>query len=202
MPLDMKENRMNKPNTCLRIALIAGLALSLQAAPVFAEEGMPMKSGMMAGYDQHQDWKAHTKTTLDELKLKLNLRADQSTAWDTWSRGVMKDADHQLEPEDGKHMAKDHKAMAKADETTPERIASSIARLREETNWMQGHLTQLEAALARTKSFYEALDTNQRTIFDLFWREMHHRMGGYGGSGGMQESEHGQDACPMMEKHK
>ena len=193
---------MDKRKHYLRYALIAGLALSLQSVPALAEEGMSMKSGVMAGHDQHQDWKAHTKTTLDELKIKLNLRADQSVAWDTWSRGVMKDAEQQLEPDDAKHAAKNHGPMLQTDETTPERMANSIARLREEANWMQGHLTQLEAALARTRTFYEALDINQRTIFDLYWQEMHHRIGGHGASGRMHQGEHGHDGCQMMEQHK
>lgn len=43
--------------------------------------------------------------------------------------------------------------------------------------WMEAHLERLNAAQVRTKTFYDALDTEQKTIFDLFWTVMHQRTG-------------------------
>ena len=42
-------------------------------------------------------------------------------------------------------------------------------------------LVRLDAAQARTQTFYDALDTQQKTIFDLFWTVMHHRFAGQEG---------------------
>lgn len=186
---------MKKSNLCLRCAVIVVAAFTLQSAAVFADEAMPMKSGMMGEHGDRQDWAQHTKKTLDDLKAKLHLRADQTGAWDAWSHGVLKDAEQQLDGNVAKHKGDEHKEMAEMDETTPERMAHHIARLRADTAWMQEHLVQLDAALVRTKTFYEALDVNQRTIFDLYWQEMHGRS-----AGGMHGSDH--ESCPMMKQHK
>ena len=80
-----------------------------------------------------------------------------------------------------------------ADGTTPERMARGIARLRAETATMQDHLTQLEAAQVRTKALYDTLSTNQKTIFDLFWHGVYHRVFRQD-EGGMHEHE----GCPSM----
>lgn len=53
-----------------------------------------------------------------------------------------------------------------------------IACLRAETTWMQAHLVQLEAAQVHTKTFYDVWDSNQKTIFDLFWHVMYRRVSG------------------------
>jgi len=57
-------------------------------------------------------------------------------------------------------------------------MARGIEHLRAEANWVQEHLVQLEAAQVRTQAFHDTLGTNQKTIFDLFWGEMHHRVSG------------------------
>jgi hypothetical protein len=130
------------------------------------------------GYAHRFDWIGHTQSTLAELKVKLNLAPSQASAWDAWSTGVLKDAHEQLEArkiwmEEG---APGSKAPWAA--TTPERMAQGIERLRAQNEWMQAHIAQLEAALARTQTFYAVLDTNQKTIFDMFWHEVLHRVAG------------------------
>jgi hypothetical protein len=184
----------------LRI-LVAASALLLQSAPVFAAEGMP-PSGKMAESSRSFDWIQHTQHTLDELKGKMNLAPEQLVAWDTWSHGVLKDARQQLEQKKSKHEEKDKGGKTKpgADLTVPEQMARGIVHLREETAWMQAHLSQLEAAQVRTQTFYNTLDTNQKTIFDLFWHEVYHRVAGHDGGFGMHEQE-APDTCTMMEEH-
>jgi hypothetical protein len=127
------------------------------------------------------DWLKHTQQTLDDLKGKLSLKPEQMPAWDTWAAGVVADANQQLETDKttGSEMANAKQALM--DETTPERMAKGIERLRAQTNWMQTHLVRLDAAQVRTKTFYDALETQQKTIFDLFWTVMHHRVAGQDG---------------------
>jgi hypothetical protein len=174
---------------CKSILAIAG-ALLLQSNPVFADVGMPPPPGAMMEHGHQFDWIAHTQHTLDELKGKLNLAPEQMTAWDAWSHGVIKDSQQQLDQKKVKSDEKRGSSKNSIDETTPEQMARGIERLRAETNWMQEHLIQLEAAQVRTLAFYNILGTNQKTIFDLFWHEMYHRISGHDDGGDMREHEH------------
>jgi hypothetical protein len=185
------------------ICLAALGALVLHAAPALAGPPSAASSAPMPGPWGDFDWVQHTRHTLDELKGKLNLSQGQAAAWDAWSGGVLKDAHQQLEQR--KHRKEDRRPAAEnsLDETTPESMARGIARLRAQTAWMQEHLLELEAAQLRTQTFYELLDTNQKTIFDLFWHEMHHRTAGHDEDWAMREDgsagrgcQQEEDGCP------
>ena len=177
--------------SCLigQCVLVAAGALLLQSAPVFADEGVPPPPGRVAEHSRNFDWIQHTQHTLDELKGKLNLAPEQIAAWDTWSQGVIKNARQQIEQEKSRHVENAGKPKPAADGTTPERMERGIEHLRAEAKWMQEHLVQLEAALARTKTFYITLGTNQRTIFDLFWHKVYHRASGYDDGRDMHQHE-------------
>jgi hypothetical protein len=168
--------------------LIAAAAFLLRSIFVFAEGGAP-PPGEMLGQSRNFDWVQHTQRTMDELKVKLNLTSGQMAAWDNWSRGVIKDARQQVEQNKTRHKEKSVKAKPAVADTTPERMSRGIERLRARTIWMQAHLVELDAALVRTKTFYNALDTNQKTIFDLFWHEIYHRVSGHDDDWSMHENE-------------
>jgi len=188
---------MNKSRLISRSALFAVGVFAMQAVPVLADETVPPAYAGMPERGGGFDWVEHTQYTLEELKAKLNLAPTQAAAWDAWSAGVMKDAHQQLEQKKD-WMEENPRAGPPAGDTTPERMARGIERLRAQTKWMQEHLVELEAAQARTKTFYNALDTNQKTIFDLFWHEMHHRVAGHDDGWGMQERG-GYGPGPMMD---
>lgn len=171
---------MKKSGLIGQCMLMAASVLLLPSTSVFASPPMSPPGGMFSHHADF-DWVKHTQQTLDDLKSKLNLKPEQTSAWDTWAAGVITDANQQLEkdkpgPDEGTSTTK-----ALIDETTPERMAKGIERLRAQTNWMQAQLTRLDAAQVRTKTFYDALDTEQKTIFDLFWTVMHHRVSGQDG---------------------
>jgi len=172
-------------NLIRRCILLAAGALLLQSIPALADKSPPHPVGA-PGYIVNFDWVKHTQRTIDELKGKLNLTPDQMAAWDTWSAGVMSDARQQIEGNKAWQEAMG-KAQAPASDATPDRMARGIERLRAEATEMQGHLARLEAAQVRTKSFYDKLDTNQKTIFDLYWQGVHHRDAGQGLGHGMHE---------------
>jgi len=174
---------MNKSCAKVFFFLITINLFMLLHAPAFADERM--RGENMRG--PKSDWVQHTQVTLDRLKVKLTLAPSQVTAWDTWSKGVLTDAHQQMEQ--GKSV-REEKAAAKApedDETTPQRMSRGIAHLREQTEWMQKQLARLEAAQVRTATFYNALNANQKTIFDMYWHEMHHQIDGHDGDGSMCE---------------
>ncbi len=173
---------MRCSNLTRRCALLAASALVLHFAPVqageappAAAEAMPAAPEVMRWDGRDFDWLQHTQRTLAELKNKLNLAPAQLAPWDAWSAAVMKDARHQLEQRKPWLEESGAEMKSSVDDTTPERMRRGIERLRAESSWMQEHLAQLEAAQVRTKAFYDTLDTNQKTIFDLFWREVDHR---------------------------
>jgi hypothetical protein len=177
----LRRTEMNKSSLIGQYMLIAASVFLLPSTGVFANPPMSPQGGM-SHHSQDVDWVKHTQQTLDDLKAKLNLKPEQMPAWETWANGVITDANQQLEMHKTRHdeMAKSKQALI--DATTPERMAKRIERLRAHTNWMQAKLVRLDAAQARTKTFYDALETEQKTIFDLFWAVMHRRHAGYGGA--------------------
>ena len=179
-----------KNSASIANALVAVTALLLPSFGALAAEPPappPSSAPMMGGPGPKFNWFEHTQRTLSELKVRLNLTPGQMAAWDTWSNGVMTDARSQIVrmKDRQEQMAS---AMGSWDEgTTPERMQRGIERIRTEIKRMQEHLSQLEAAQVRTNAFYGQLDTNQKTIFDLYWRDVHHRMAGpMEGMGGPQ----------------
>lgn len=166
---------MQKSSVIGRLLFLAASALLLGSLTARAQEA----SMEVAAHGHGFDWLQHTQQTLEELRGKLNLLPAQGPAWDTWSGAVMQDARKHLAQK--KYLTSEPAADGRSLEelATPERMARAIERLRAQTTWMQEHLVQLEAAQARTKVFYDKLDTNQKTIFDLFWHEVHHRAAGH-----------------------
>ena len=163
-------------NTCLAgLRLTVALALCLSSASAVLAQ--PATSGVAA--NASVDWLSHTRSTLEDLRGKLNLGANQKAAWDAWSAGVIKDAQEQLNPRRSKTDIPSAPPIATLNDTTPQRMARSLRDMRADLVWLGQQVTQLEAAQARTQTFYDGLDRNQKTIFDLFWHELHHRRSGH-----------------------
>ena len=172
---------MNKPRLLGQCLLIAASVLLLPSTGAFANPAMPglglgPGQGGMFRHASNFDWVKHTQQTLEELKGKLSLKPEQMPAWETWAAGVIADANQQVEKGNAAATDKASARQALKDETTPQRMAKGIERLRTQTSWMQAQLVRLDAAQARTQTFYDALDAQQKTIFDLFWTVMHHRI--------------------------
>ena len=174
-----------KPTLIRHCLVLAVHALLLQSIPALADQLPPHPVGA-PGDIANFDWVKHTQRTIAELKGKLNLTPDQTAAWDNWSAGVMNDARQQIE-RNRLWQEQMGKVPAPASDATPERMARGIERLRAEAAEMQRHLARLEAAQVRTKAFYDKLDANQKTIFDLYWQGVHHRDVGRGHGHGMHE---------------
>ena len=177
---------MNKPRLLGQCLLIAASVLLLPSTGAFANPAMPglglgPGQGGMFRHASNFDWVKHTQQTLEELKGKLSLKPEQMPAWETWAAGVIADANQQVEKGNAAATDKASARQALKDETTPQRMAKGIERLRTQTSWMQAQLVRLDAAQARTQTFYDALDAQQKTIFDLFWTVMHHRIADQGG---------------------
>ncbi len=118
------------------------------------------------------DWTQQAQHKLVELKAKLNLAPGQNEAWNAWSSGMSEEVRQRFERM--KAWQEKHKAPTQAvfEGTTPERMAHRIEHLHARIAFMQENLTRLEAAQVRTKTFYDQLDTNQKTIFDLYAQQI------------------------------
>ncbi len=170
---------MNRPRLIGQCLFITANILLLPSMSVFANPVMPGPGpGPMFHHAAGFDWVKHTQRTLDDLKGKLMLKPEQMPAWETWASGVITDANQQADKGRAADSDQAPARQASNNQTTPERMANGIERLRVQTNWMQAQLVRLDAAQARTQTFYDALDAQQKTIFDLFWRVMHRRMAG------------------------
>ncbi len=172
------------------VLVVAGMLLH-QFVFAMANDCLTFPMGNSQGQTHITDKMQQVLHGLDELKAKLNLATGQNEAWNAWSAGVNENARHQFERMEAWH--EKHKALPQPtiEDTTPERMARRIEHLRARTAFMQENLARLEAAQARTKIFYDQLDINQKTIFDLYMQQMREKFGHYGhhcGHNGMRGS--------------
>ncbi len=193
-----------------QLMLVAAAALSLQGLPAHAADTAtppPPPAAMQEGWSGYSEvnWVDHTQRMLADLKTKLNLSGDQQAAWNTWSSGVVDNVRAQTEKIRAWHDA--HAKLgpmsdpAHAHLTTPERMSQGLEHMKTEIKRMQDHVALLELALNHTKTFYETLNPDQKTIFDLYWQQSY--QGGWIGHSTMEhdsthdghmESGHGMGA--------
>jgi len=169
-------------------------ALLIPVLPALADSPPPPM-----GYMHSMDPVQHTQAYLDELKIKLNLTPAQTSAWVTWSGGVLEESKKQAERIKSWHQ-KMQGDITHEEGSTPERMAHGLDHVRGEITRMQEHVTRMESALERTKAFYAALDTNQKTIFDLSMQNAHH--GWQAGYGEQCGGPHNRDAEGNGSAHK
>ncbi len=178
--------------TIRHLLLLAVGALLMPMLPALADNLPPPPTG----YAQDMDPVQHTQAYLDHLKTKLNLTPAQADAWATWSSGVTDESKKQAERMKDWHQKMQGDMMHQEEGSTPDRMARGIEHMRGEVTRMQEHVTRMEAALERTKTFYAALDTNQKTIFDLSMQHGHHGWhGGHDGQCGPQDHDAGKKAA-------
>ena len=176
------------------LILLAVGALLPPILPALADSPPPP-----LGYMHSIDPVQHTQAYLDELKIKLNLTPAQTSAWVTWSGGVLEESKKQAERIKSWHQ-KMQGDITHEEGSTPERMAHGLDHMRGEITRMQEHVTRMESALERTKAFYAELDTNQKTIFDLSMQNAHH--GWQAGYGEQCGGPHNRDAEGNGSAHK
>ena len=150
----------------IRTTLIAASLLAGFSGLIMAQNAAPAESPRAAhAHKMHaQRAELHAKH-LVELKSKLNLSADQESAWQSFEQS-MQAPDHKLRP--------DRVAFEKM--TTPERI-----------DQMQAHKAQRDAEMQKhadaSKTFYAALNAGQKKVFDAETARAMHNSGMRHGEG-------------------
>jgi len=118
---------------------------------------------------------AGTQKRLADLKQKLNLKSTQQAAWDTFSNALIAQAKAQTQSKEKMKATIGHGFESKP---TPEKMEIMAAMMRTSAD-------NLSKTAADTKTFYEVLSPEQKTIFDLFAKDawnnrmrqhMHHGM--------------------------
>lgn len=156
----------------IRTTLIAASLLAGFSGLIMAQNAAPAESPRAAhAHKMHaQRAELHAKH-LVELKSKLNLSADQESAWQSFEQS-MQAPDHKLRP--------DRVAFEKM--TTPERINQMQAMKAQRDVTMQKHAQA-------TKTFYAQLSAEQKKVFDA---QSLAAMAGMRGMGsGMHPMRHG-----------
>ncbi len=156
----------------IRTTMIAASLLAGFSGLIMAQNAATAESSHMGhGQKMHTQRAEQHAQHLGDLKSKLNLTADQATAWQSFEQS-MQSRDHHSRP--------DRAAFEKM--TTPERI-----------DQMQAMKAQRDAAMQKhaqaTKTFYVQLNAEQKKVFDAQGLAA---MGGMRGMGsGMQPARHG-----------
>lgn len=165
---------MKKSITAL--CLVSGLLMAGVGSYSIAQETHPAaRGGAEAPYSHSKDPIVATQKRLAELKQKLNLKPTQQTAWETFSNALITQAKAHMQSREKMQGAfgRDHEDMP-----TPEKMEKMAAMMR-------ANADSLSKTASDTKTFYDVLSIEQKTIFDLFsknaWNNrmmghMHHDM--------------------------
>ena len=142
--------------------LLAAVALIAASGFVNAADAAKPDAPTRTGNFQRgaRDPVARTTRRLDDLGRKLNIKPSQQAAWQTYSGEIIAQARMR------KHRWEQMKASQRAPReslNTPERMAKIADRLRQASERM-GQLA------GETKTFYDQLEPEQKTIFDLYAR--------------------------------
>lgn len=161
---------MKHASTCIALAglLFAGLGHATDVA-------QPAMAGVAnAPHHALQDQVADAQKRLDALGKKLNLQSSQQDAWKAFSAAMTKHAQERAQEMAQRGPVERSKLEELA---TPDKMEKMAAAMRQGAD-------RLSKLASDTKSFYEQLSSEQKTIFDLYaknaWRDrMHNRMRGH-----------------------
>lgn len=149
-------------NTAHRFWIAAGLLSSL-AGSVLAQATPPAQSQRTAHMQtMHEHMAQQHDKHLSELKAKLQLRADQETAWAAFAQA--------MRPPAQAMSSLDWATLEKL--TTPERIDQMQA-------FKAQHDEQMQKRAAAAKAFYAVLNTEQKKTMDA--QTAHHMAQHFGG---------------------
>jgi hypothetical protein len=155
---------MDRTSTLRDICALVFLAASgLAVAGDNSSDHRSMHGG--AGQHHQFDPVAHTQRNLDALEAKLNLRSEQRGAWQAYAENALaraREAASRME----ERRARQGETGAEAD--TAARLERMSLRLRERAE-------RLQQVAQDTRKFEDALSSEQKTIFDLYWKAQWHQ---------------------------
>jgi periplasmic protein CpxP/Spy len=148
------------------ICILAGLNLAGLGYGYAADAPQPpMKEYQESPRREMKDPVVVVQRHLDTLAQKLNLQPSQQDAWHTFSASMIKRAQEFAQARQARRCG--HESPAK-DVSTPERLDKLAARMRVRAD-------RLAALASDTRTFYDQLSQDQKTIFDLLTKKLMHR---------------------------
>lgn len=131
------------------LAIALSALLMVFAGPSLAQHSPEQAQATTASQQPHGARHQHKAQHQARLKEKLQLRADQQTAWDSYRQAM-----------ESQHPMRQRAQRGELQQlSTPERIAQTRARHAERAQAM-------EQRLQATQDFYDQLDTEQKSVFD------------------------------------
>jgi len=147
------------------------LAMSLLAASGFAAAANEAQNSPPPGkhaQHRHIDPVARTQRNLDNLAGKLNLKDEQKVAWQTYADSAISRAQDRTAQ---MQQLRSHKGEARVEADTSTKLDRMSQAMRERAD-------RLQKIAQDTRAFEDVLTTDQKTIFDLYWKaKFHQRMG-------------------------
>jgi len=147
------------------------LAMSLLAASGFAAAADEAQNSPPPGrhaQHRHIDPVARTQRNLDNLAGKLNLKDEQKVAWQTYADGAISRTKERTAK---MQELRSHKGEARVEADTSTKLDRMSQAMRERAD-------KLQKIAQDTRAFEDVLTTDQKTIFDLYWKaKFHQRMG-------------------------
>jgi hypothetical protein len=166
----LQEIKMNR-TFALRSGILAAGLLAASGFASAADSAPEHAAGASHGHHQRFDPVARTRHNLDSLAKKLDLKEEQQAAWQAYADGALSRAEERTAKMQD-HRA--HKGEARAETDT----ATRLDRL---SQAMRDRADRLQKIAADTRAFEGVLSSEQKTIFDLYWKSkfhpgmMHHR---------------------------
>jgi Spy/CpxP family protein refolding chaperone len=139
------------------------LAMSLLAASGFAAAADERPNSPPPGKPaQHRqfDPEAHTQRNLDKLAQLLNLKDQQKTAWQRYADSAMSRAKERAAKME-EHRS--HRGEARAE-------VDSATKLEKISQAMRNRADRLQKVAQDTRAIENVLSSEQKTIFDLYWK--------------------------------
>lgn len=138
--------------------LLSGFLITGTASYAVAQGTQPTVNGAKGNAHSQQEPVPATQKRLTELKQKLNLKPSQQTAWDTFSSGLAAQATLRTQSKEKMKgaLGPDYENLS-----TPEKMEKMVVMMRSNADF-------LSKTASITKTFYDGLSTEQKTIFDLF----------------------------------
>ena len=146
------------------------IAMSLLAASGFAAADKTPDNPPQGRHAQHRQFDpvAHTQHRLDRLASKLNLKAEQRAAWQTYADSAISRAQERVAKV---QELRSHKSEGRAESDTATKLDRMSQAMRERAD-------QLQKVAQDTRALEGVLSPEQKTIFDLYWKaRFHHHTG-------------------------
>lgn len=145
-------------NSRVTACLIAGLMFTGMTSYAAAPATQPPLTGIKGSASQEKDPVPATQKRLAEMKQKLNLKPAQQAAWNTFSGDLAAQATMRAQ---SKEKMKETLGPDYENLPTPEKMQKMVVIMRSNADF-------LSKTASITKTFYDGLSTEQKTIFDLF----------------------------------